>query len=147
MQKSSKTSFVTNPQLRAICQDYPTPFHLYDEKGIRETARALKAAFAWNPGYKEYFAVKATPTPAILKLLQEEGCGVDCSSLTELMLADKCGFSGHDIMFSSNETPAEEYALAHKLGSVINLDDFTHIDFLKETIGEIPETISCRFNP
>lgn len=147
MQEPLKLPFVSHAQLQTIVRDYPTPFHLYDEKGIRQTARALKAAFAWNPGYKEYFAVKATPTPAILKILQEEGCGVDCSSLTELMLADKCVFKGQDIMFSSNETPAEEYALAHKLGAVINLDDFTHIDFLKETIGEIPETISCRFNP
>ena len=147
MQEPLKLPFVDHAQLQNIVCDYPTPFHLYDEKGIRQTARALKAAFAWNPGYKEYFAVKATPTPAILKLLQEEGCGVDCSSLTELMLAGKCGFRGHDIMFSSNETPAEEYALAHELGAVINLDDFTHIDFLKETVGEIPETISCRFNP
>ena len=113
----------------------------------RETARRLKAAFAWNPGFKEYFAVKATPTPAILKILREEGCGTDCSSLTELMLSDKCGFSGQEIMFSSNETPAAEYELAAKLGAVINLDDFTHIDFLKETLGYIPETISCRFNP
>ncbi len=142
-----KKTFVTLDQLQAITEQYPTPFHLYDEAGIRRTARALKAAFAWNSGYKEYFAVKATPTPAILKILREEGCGTDCSSLTELMLSDKCGFSGSEIMFSSNETPAEEYALAAKLGATINLDDFTHIDFLKETIGYIPETISCRFNP
>ena len=142
-----KKPFVSRAQLDKIARQYPTPFHLYDEKGIRQTARALKAAFSWNPGYKEYFAVKATPTPAILNLLKEEGCGVDCSSLTELMLSDRCGFEGQDIMFSSNETPAGEYALAHKLGSIINLDDFTHIDFLQETIGEIPETISCRFNP
>ncbi len=142
-----KKPFVTLPQLQAITEKYPTPFHLYDEEGIRRTARNLKAAFAWNPGFKEYFAVKATPTPAILKILQEEGCGVDCSSLTELMLSDKCGFHGHDIMFSSNETPACEYQLAEKLGAVINLDDFTHIDFLKETLGHIPETVSCRFNP
>lgn len=147
MQKPLKLPFVGHAQLQNIVRDYPTPFHLYDEKGIRETARALKDAFSWNRGYKEYFAVKATPTPAILKLLHEEGCGVDCSSLTELMLADRCGFKGQEIMFSSNETPAEEYALAHKLGAVINLDDFTHIDFLKETVGDIPETISCRFNP
>ncbi len=142
-----KKPFLSLDQLQAITQTYPTPFHLYDEKGIRQTARNLKAAFAWNPGFKEYFAVKATPTPGILKILQEEGCGVDCSSLTELMLSDKCGFQGHDIMFSSNETPACEYQLADKLGAVINLDDFTHIDFLKETLGYIPETISCRFNP
>ncbi len=142
-----KTPFVTLPQLQEITTQYPTPFHLYDEKGIRQTARRLKAAFAWNPGFKEYFAVKATPTPGILKVLQEEGCGVDCSSLTELMLSDKCGFGGHEIMFSSNETPACEYELAENLGAVINLDDFTHIDFLKKTLGYIPETISCRFNP
>ena len=142
-----KQPFVTPDQLRAITARYPTPFHLYDEKGIRETARKLQAAFAWNPGFREYFAVKATPTPAILKLLREEGCGVDCSSLTELMLSDRCGFTGGEIMFSSNETPAEEFQLAAKLGATINLDDFTHIDFLRETLGFIPERISCRFNP
>lgn len=142
-----KKPFVSLEQLQAITQQYPTPFHLYDEKGIRENARRLKAAFSWNPGFKEYFAVKATPTPAILKLLHEEGCGVDCSSLTELMLSDRCGFSGSEIMFSSNETPAEEFELAARLGATINLDDFTHIDFLRETLGYIPETISCRFNP
>ena len=144
---STKRPFVTKEQLEAIVRQYPTPFHLYDEKGIRENARKLKQAFAWNPGFKGYFAVKATPTPAILKLLHEEGCGTDCSSLTELMLADKCGFRGSEIMFSSNDTPAEEFQLAARLGATINLDDFTHIDFLKETIGTIPETISCRFNP
>ena len=142
-----KKPFVSLERLQAITQQYPTPFHLYDEKGIRENARRLKAAFAWNPGFKEYFAVKATPPPAILKLLHEEGCGVDCSSLTELMLSDRCGFSGSEIMFSSNETPAEEFELAARLGATINLDDFTHIDFLRETLGYIPETISCRFNP
>jgi len=142
-----KTPFVTKAQLDEIVRQYPTPFHLYDEKGIRENARAMKAAFAWNPGFKEYFAVKATPTPAILKLLREEGCGVDCSSLTELMLSDRCGFGGSEIMFSSNDTPAEEFVLADKLGATINLDDFTHIDFLQKTIGHIPETISCRYNP
>ncbi|MGN8968607.1 diaminopimelate decarboxylase [Intestinimonas sp. HCP28S3_D6] len=144
---SNKRPFVTKAQLEAIVQQYPTPFHLYDEKGIRENARKLKQAFAWNPGFKEYFAVKATPTPAILKILHEEGCGTDCSSLTELMLADKCGFHGSEIMFSSNDTPPEEFRLAAQLGATINLDDFTHIDFLKDTIGYIPETISCRFNP
>ena len=144
---SNKRPFVTKEQLEAIVRQYPTPFHLYDEKGIRENARKLRQAFAWNPGFKEYFAVKATPTPAILKILREEGCGTDCSSLTELMLADRCGFRGSEIMFSSNDTPAEEFRLAARLGATINLDDFTHIDFLKETIGTIPETISCRFNP
>ena len=142
-----KRPFVTLEQLQHMTQHYPTPFHLYDEKGIRETARKLKEAFSWNPGFKEYFAVKATPNPAILKILREEGCGADCSSLTELMLSDKCGFTGSEVMFSSNDTPAEDFRLAAKLGATINLDDFTHIDFLKETIGYIPETISCRFNP
>ena len=142
-----KRPFVTLDQLRSMTEQYPTPFHLYDEKGIRENVRRLKQAFAWNPGFKEYFAVKATPNPAILKILREEGCGADCSSLTELMMSDRCGFTGGQIMFSSNDTPAEEFALAAKLGATINLDDITHIDFLKETIGYIPKKISCRFNP
>ncbi len=142
-----KKTFVTRDRLEAITQTYPTPFHLYDEAGIRENARQLKAAFAWNPGFREYFAVKATPTPAILKILREEGCGMDCSSLTELMMSERCGVVGEEIMFSSNDTPAEEFLLAEKLGATINLDDFTHIDFLKDTIGYIPETISCRYNP
>ena len=142
-----KRPFVTLDQLRSMTEQYPTPFHLYDEKGIRENARRLKQAFAWNPGFKEYFAVKATPNPAILKILREEGCGADCSSLTELMMSDRSGFTGPEIMFSSNDTPAEDFKLAAQLGATINLDDFTHIDFLKETIGYIPETISCRFNP
>ena len=142
-----KKPFVTLEQLQEIVKQYPTPFHLYDEKGIRENARALKAAFAWNPGYKEFFAVKATPNPQNLKILKEEGCGVDCSSLCELMMSDRCGFQGGEIMFSSNDTPAEEFALAAQLGATINLDDITHIDFLKDTIGYIPKKISCRFNP
>ena len=142
-----KTPFIKKDALEAICAQYPTPFHLYDEKGIRENARALNRAFSWNPGFKEYFAVKATPNPAILKILREEGCGVDCSSLTELMMSERCGFQGSEIMFSSNDTPAEEFVLADRLGATINLDDFTHIDFLEKTLGHIPETISCRFNP
>ncbi|MCD7928655.1 MAG: diaminopimelate decarboxylase [Clostridiales bacterium] len=142
-----KTPFVTKEQLEAICQTYPTPFHIYDEAGIRATARAVNKAFAWNEGFREYFAVKATPTPQILQILREEGCGVDCSSLTELMMSERCGFRGEEIMFSSNETPAEEFVKANELGAIINLDDFTHIDFLKDTIGYIPETISCRYNP
>ena len=142
-----KTPFVNKEQLDAICAEFPTPFHLYDEKGIRENARKLHQAFSWNPGYKEYFAVKATPNPTILRILQEEGCGTDCSSYTELLMSEKCGFNGSDIMFSSNETPAEDFRLAAKLGATINLDDITHIDFLKETIAEIPKRISCRFNP
>ena len=142
-----KKTFVTKEQLEKICEQYPTPFHLYDEKGIRENARRMKQAFAWNPGFKEYFAVKATPNPQILKILREEGCGTDCSSLTELMMSERCGFGGSEIMFSSNDTPAEDFVLADKLGAIINLDDLTHVDFLKETLGYIPETISCRFNP
>ena len=142
-----KKPFLTEAQAREIIKTYPTPFHIYDEKGIRENVRALKAAFAWNPGYKEYFAVKATPTPGILKILREEGCGTDCSSLTELMMSERCGFSGSEIMFSSNETPAEEFLLADRLGATINLDDLTHVDFLYQTLGRVPETISCRYNP
>ncbi|HJH62312.1 MAG TPA: diaminopimelate decarboxylase [Firmicutes bacterium] len=142
-----KRPFLTLEQAERICQRYPTPFHLYDERGIRGAARGLNEAFAWNPGFREYFAVKATPTPGILKLLKEEGCGVDCSSLTELMMAQRCGFSGHEIMFSSNETPAEEFRLADQLGAIINLDDLTHVDYLYQTLGHVPETICCRYNP
>ncbi len=142
-----KKTFVTEEQLQEMVKLYPTPFHLYDERGIRENARTLHRAFSWNPGFKEYFAVKATPNPQILKILREEGCGVDCSSLTELMMAERCGFSGEEIMFSSNDTPAEEFSLAARLGATINLDDITHIDFLKNTIGFIPKKISCRYNP
>lgn len=141
-----KETFVTLSQVQEIAKTYPTPFHLYDEAGIRKNARALKAAFSWNPGFREYFAVKATPTPGILKVLREEGCGTDCSSLTELMLSQRVGIVGEDIMFSSNATPAEEFRLAMDLGAIINLDDLSHVDFLKETAG-IPEKISCRFNP
>lgn len=142
-----KEPFVTKAQIDSICEKFPTPFHLYDEKGIRENARKLKQAFSWNPGYKEFFAVKATPNPTILKILKEEGCGTDCSSYTELMMSDRCGFSGNEIMFSSNDTPAEEFKLAAKLGGTINLDDITHIDFVKDALGEIPKRISCRYNP
>ena len=142
-----KEPFVTLEQLEEITKTYPTPFYLYDEKGIRENAKALKEAFAWNPGYKEYFAVKATPNPYLINILRDYGCGCDCSSMTELMLSDAIGVRGEDIMFSSNDTPAEEFVYAAKLGAVINLDDYTHIDFLEKTIGYIPETISCRYNP
>ena len=142
-----KRPFVTRSQLDEIIKEYPTPFHLYDEKGLRENARRVNAAFAWNPGFREYFAVKATPNPALLKLFREEGCGADCSSLTELMLAERCGFRGQEIMFSSNNTLAEEYRMADRLGAIINLDDLTHVDFLEEAIGHIPETIFCRYNP
>ena len=142
-----KEPFVTKEQIEEIVKTYPTPFHLYDEKGIRENAKAVKEAFAWNPGFREYFAVKATPNPFILNILKEYDCGCDCASQTELMLADSQGFDGKHIMFSSNDTPAYEYKFADKIGAIINLDDFTHIDFLENTIGKIPETISCRYNP
>ena len=142
-----KKPFVTLKQLKEIEKTYPTPFYLYDEKGIRENAARLKQAFSRNRGYKEYFAVKATPNPFLLNILKDMGCGTDCSSMTELMMSRACGFSGSDIMFSSNDTPPEEFAYAEKLGAIINLDDITHIQCLEETLGHIPETISCRFNP
>ena len=141
-----KKPFVTKKQLEDIVKQYPTPFHLYDEKGIRENARKVKQAFSWNKGYKEYFAVKATPNPYILQILHEEGFGCDCSSFTELMMSEACGITGEEIMFSSNATPAKEFEYARELGAIINLDDITHIDFLEQH-GGIPETISCRYNP
>ncbi len=141
-----KKTFVSKEKLQEITKTFPTPFHLYDAKGITENARKLKQAFSWNKGFKEYFAVKATPTPAILSLLKEEGCGMDCSSYTELLLSEKIGCTGPDIMFSSNMTPAEDFILAAKLNATINLDDFTHIEFLEKVAG-LPETISCRYNP
>ncbi|HKL99627.1 MAG TPA: diaminopimelate decarboxylase [Mobilitalea sp.] len=141
-----KKPFVTLEQLKEITKEFPTPFHIYDEKGIRENARKLHQAFAWNPGYKEFFAIKATPNPFIINILKEEGCGVDCSSQTELMMSEALGFSGEEIMFSSNDTPAEEFIKAIELNSTINLDDFTHIDFLEKN-AKIPETICCRYNP
>ena len=143
----SKETFVTKQQVEEIVKTYPTPFHLYDEKGIRENAKAVKEAFAWNPGFREYFAVKATPNPFILKILKDYDMGCDCSSYTELMLSKACDFDGEHIMFSSNDTPAQDFEYAAKLGAIINLDDFTHIQFLEDTIGYIPETISCRYNP
>lgn len=142
-----KKAFVTKEQIEEIVKTYPTPFHIYDEKGIRENARALKEAFSWNKGYKEYFAVKATPNPFLIDILRDYGCGCDCSSMTELMLSNAMGVDGKDIMFSSNDTPAEEFAYAAKIGATINLDDFTHIDFLEKTIGYLPKTLSCRYNP
>jgi len=141
-----KKPFIGHEKLNEITAVHNTPFHLYDEKGIRENACRLNTSFGWNKGFKEYFAVKATPNPVILRILKEEGCGVDCSSMTELMMAEAVGFNGHDIMFSSNATPAEEFAYAKKLGAVINLDDFTHIDFLEKHVG-IPEVICVRYNP
>jgi len=141
-----KKPFVTLEQLKEIIKEHKTPFHIYDEKGIRENARKLKEAFSWNKGFREYFAVKATPNPYLLKILQEEGCGADCSSLTELMLSEALDFKGEDIMFSSNATPPEEFKKALELNAIINLDDYTHIDFLNGITG-IPETICCRYNP
>jgi len=141
-----KKPFITKNQVEEIVKTYPTPFHIYDEKAIRENARLLKQAFSWNEGYKEFFAVKATPNPTILKILKSEGCGCDCSSYTELLMSEKAGITGSEIMFSSNDTPENEFAFAAKLGATINLDDYTHIKFLKDTCG-IPETISCRYNP
>ncbi|MDQ8780006.1 diaminopimelate decarboxylase [Streptococcus ruminantium] len=140
----AKIPFISREALETITNQFPTPFHLYDEKGIREKARALHEAFSWNKGFKEYFAVKATPTPAILKILQEEGCGVDCATDVEVLLSEKLGFT--DIMFTSNDTQAQEFVYARKVGAIINLDAYEHIDFLKDVTG-IPETVCLRYNP
>lgn len=142
-----KKAFVTREMVEEIAKKYPTPFHIYDERGIRENAKALKEAFSWNPGYKEFFAVKATPNPFLMDILRDYGCGCDCSSMTELMLSHALGIKGEDIMFSSNDTPAEEFLYAAELGAVINLDDITHIPFLEKLLGKLPKTLSCRFNP
>ena len=141
-----KTPFLTKAQAEEIIRDIPTPFHVYDEKGIRENCRRLYKAFSWNKGFKEYFAVKATPNPYLLSILKEEGCGVDCSSLTELVMSEACGFRGEDIMFSSNVTPVEDMKKAFDLGAIINLDDYTHVEFIKKVCG-VPKTICCRYNP
>ena len=142
-----KHTFVTLDEVKEIAKTYPTPFHLYDEKGIRDNARRVCEAFAWNPGFREYFAVKATPNPFLMEILREEGCGFDCSSMTELQLAQAVGASGEEIMFSSNDTPPEEFRKAAELGGIINLDDITHIDIAERELGQLPETMSCRFNP
>ena len=142
----SKVPFTTKEKLEEIIKQIPTPFHIYDEKGIRETARKLYDAFSWNKGFREYFAVKATPNPYIMEILKEEGCGVDCSSLTELMLSEACGFTGHEIMFSSNQTPVEDMQKAYELGAYINLDDATMVEFLERVAG-VPQEIFCRYNP
>ncbi len=141
-----KRPFISRERLKQITETYPTPFHLYDEAGIRQTARALHQAFSWNPGFKEYFAIKATPNPAILKILKEEGCGVDCASYVELLMAQKLGFTGQEIMFSSNNTPAEEMVFARQLGATINLDAYEDVAFL-QSVATLPEVISCRYNP
>ena len=142
----TKKPFITKEQAEEIIRRFPTPFHIYDEKGIRQNARDLYKAFSWNKGFREYFAVKATPTPAILKILKEEGCGTDCSSYSELLMSKKCGFEAPYIMFSSNDTPSEEFAYANEIGAIINLDDITHIEILEKACG-IPETVCCRYNP
>ena len=161
----NKTPFITKEQVEEIVKTYPTPFHIYDEKGIRENARAMNKAFSWNKGFKEYFAVKATPNPTTLKILHEEGCGTDCSSMAELVISEKCKITGTDVMFSSNETPAEEFVKCAEIGGIINLDDITHIDFVLSALDEavksgrlsqealggegrrLPKRMSCRFNP
>ena len=140
-----KTLPYDKAKMEQIIKKYPTPFHIYDEAGIISAAHNLQRAFQWNVGYKEYYAVKACPNPAILKLLHRNGCGMDCSSETELMLCEKLGITGEDIMFSSNDTPAREFEYARKLGAIVNLDDYTHIDFLAQH-GGIPETVCLRYN-
>lgn len=142
-----KVPFVTKEKVEEIVKTYPTPFHIYDEKGIRQNAEAVREAFAWNKGFKEYFAVKACPNPFLIQILHEYGAGCDCSSLTELMLSNALGIDGDNIMFSSNDTPAEEYEYCAKVGGIINLDDFTHIEFVEKVLGKLPETMSCRYNP
>ena len=141
-----KAPFVTLEKIQEITKTIPTPFHIYDEAGIRANARALREAFAWNKGFKEYFAVKATPNPYILKLLHEEGCGCDCATYTELLLAEAVGITGQDIMFSSNVTPEKDMRKAREMGAYINLDDATYVDFLAR-LGPVPETVCLRYNP
>jgi diaminopimelate decarboxylase len=145
-QMSDKTLPFSRNQIEAIAQKHPTPFHIYDEKAIRENARRLISHFSWNLGFKEFFAVKAAPNPFLMKILHAEGFGADCSSLPELILAEKAGIVGSEIMFSSNDTPADEFQKAASLGATINLDDISHIDFLERCCG-IPEIISIRYNP
>ena len=137
-----KTPFVTKEQVEEIAKTYPTPFYLYDEKGIRENARKMKKAFSWNKGFREYFAVKATPNPFLIDILREYGCGCDCSSYTELLLSDAMGVKGEDIMFSSNDTPEEEFKYANEIGGIINLDDITHIESVERAVGYIPKVIA-----
>ena len=143
---SEKKCPLGKEELEALSTRFPTPFHIYDEKAIRENARRLKAAFAWNPGFKEYFAVKATPNPYLMKILKAEGFGSDCSSYPELLLSESVGVVGEDIIFTSNDTPAYEYAKAKELGAIINLDDISHIQYLEDEVG-LPELICCRYNP
>lgn len=137
----------TKSKIEEIMKQYPTPFHIYDEKGIRDNAKNLVKAFSWNNGFKEYFAVKACPNPYIMKILKEEGFGSDCSSLPELVLSEKVGIVGENIMFTSNETPAHEYKKAMELGAIINLDDITHIKYIEDNLGKLPELLCFRYNP
>ena len=141
-----KIPFLTLEKAKEIREQIPTPFHVYDEAGIRANARALKAAFSWNPGFREYFAVKATPNPFLLKILHEEGCGCDCATYTELLLSEAVGITGHDVIFSSNDTPALDMRKAREMGVYINLDDATYVDFLA-SMGPVPETVCLRYNP
>ncbi len=143
---SKKTLPFTKAQIKKVIEDYPTPFHIYDEKSIRLNAQKLLKTFSWNKGFREFFAVKACPNPYILKILKEEGFGADCSSLPELLLAEKVGITGEKIMFSSNETPSQEYQKAKELGAIINLDDITHLEYLEKNVG-LPEIICFRYNP
>ena len=144
---AAKQPFASKEQLEYIVERIPTPFHLYDEAGIRRNMEAVADAFSWNPGFREYFAVKANPNPALISILNEYGCGCDCSSYTELMIAQALGVTGHNIMFSSNDTPAADFAFARKLGAIVNFDDISHIEFFEKVAGPIPQTVSCRFNP
>lgn len=141
-----KTIPFTKSQIKKIIEEYPTPFHIYDEEAIRKNARRFYKAFSWAKGFKNYYAVKACPNPYLLKILREEGMGTDCSSLPELILSEKVGIKGEQIMFTSNETPAKEYAYARKLGAIINLDDITHIEFLEKN-GGLPDVLCFRYNP
>lgn len=142
-----KTSFLTLEKAQEIIRQIPTPFHIYDEKGIRQRARELNKAFSWNKGFKEFFAVKATPNPFLLQILHEEGCGCDCASYTELLLAEAVGVTGKEVMFSSNVTPEMDLQKAYQMGAYINLDDATYVDFLQRVCGDVPETVCLRYNP
>ncbi len=142
-----KKPFINYEDLKQIAEKYPTPFYLYDEKGIRKNVENLCKAFSWNKGFKEYFAVKATPNPFIINILKEYGCGCDCSSKTELMLSKAIGVVGENVMFSSNDTPEDEFKFAAEMGAIINLDDITHIESVERAVGKLPKKMSCRYNP
>ena len=144
---NDKTPFVTKAQLEALAEHYPTPFHLYDEAGMRATADALLEAFSWNPGFREYFAVKANPNPAVMQVLADRGRGFDCATLSELMLAEAVGVRGHDIMFSSNDTPARDFRRATRLGAFLNLDSLDMIEYYERTVGALPDVVCLRVNP